>query len=76
LTTETLRTARPAERRVSDHRDSRLGTPLDDSPAKSAIVEDAERDLNRRNRGELERLVQLIAVHIRHPDPLDKALVD
>ena len=67
---------RPAERRVGDHGDSGLGAALDDSATKGAIVEDAERDLHRRDRGELERLVQLAAVDVREPDPPHETFVD
>ena len=53
-----------------------LDAPLDDSAAERAVVERAERDLDGRDRGELERLVQLAAVDVRDPDAAHEAFVD
>ena len=76
LASERPRATWPAERRVRDQRDAGLGAPLDDSAPERAIVEHAQRDLDRRDRRELERLVELAAVHVRHADPLHEPLVD
>src|SRR5262245_63016851 len=67
---------RPAERRVCDDRNAALEAALDDSAAESAVVEDAERDLDSRDRRELERLVELHAIDVRETDPPHEALVD
>ena len=45
-------------------------------PRSARVVERAERDLDGRDRGELERLVQLPAVDVRDPDATHEALVD
>ena len=70
------RAARAAERRVRDHHDPGLATPLDDASADRPVVEQAQRDLDRGDRCELERLVELSAVDVRHPDAADELLVD
>ena len=64
---------RPAERRVRDQRDPELRAALDDAAAQRTVVEGRERDLHRRDRRELERLVQLAAVDVREPDATDEA---
>ena len=66
------RAARAAERRVRDHHDPGLATPLDDASADRPVVEQAQRDLDRGDRCELERLVELSAVDVRHPDAADE----
>ena len=58
-----------------DHGQTPLRAPFHDLAAERAIVEGAERDLDGRNGGELERLVQLRAVDVRDADPPDEALV-
>ena len=62
------RSARPAERRVRDQRDPALLAPLDDAAAQRTVVERAERDLDRGDRRELERLVELPEVDVRDAD--------
>ena len=61
---------------MRDHRDSGVDAPLDHPSAQRAIVEDAQGDLDRRDRRELERVVELSAIDVRHADPLDDALLD
>ena len=75
-TSKPTRPSRSAQRRVRNHRDVALDTALDDASAKRTVVVRAERDLNRRDRDELERLVELIAVDVRHADAPDEAFVD
>ena len=53
-----------------------LRAALDDSAAERAVVEDAERDLHRRDGRVLERLVQLAAVDVGEPDAPDEAFVE
>ena len=74
-TGETARAARPSERRVGDHRDPSLGTALDDASPQRRVVEGAERNLDGRDRSELERFVQLPAIDVREPDPAHQAFV-
>ena len=66
---------RPAEGRVGDQRDPELVAPLDDAAAKRPVVEGRERDLDRCDGSELERLVELAAVDVRDPDAPHEALV-
>ena len=72
---ETARAARPSERRVGDYRDSSLGTALDDASPQRGVVEGAERNLDGRDRGELERVVQLPAVDVREPHAAHQTFV-
>ena len=67
--------ARTSERRVGDQRDPPLGAALHHSPTQGALVLDAERDLHRRHGRELERLVELVAAHVREPDAPHEPLV-
>ena len=67
--------ARAAERRVGHHRDPRLLAALDNAAAERLVVEHAEPDLHGCDRRELERLVQLVAVDVREPDPFHEPLV-
>ena len=73
---EPASTARPAERRVGDHRDSELGAAFDDTSAQSPVVEGADRDLDGRDRRELHGLVQLRAVDVADADARDQAVGD
>ena len=59
------RAARPAERRMGDQRDTRLGASLDHADAERLVVDHAQGNLHRGDRSELERFVQLAAVHVR-----------
>ena len=52
--------ARSSERGVRDHGDAELGAALDYPASKRAVVVDAERDLDGRDRRELDRLVELL----------------
>ena len=72
---ERARAPRPAERRVRDQRDAELGAALDEAAAQRAVVERAERDLHGRDRGQLERLVELRPVDVRHADAPHEPLV-
>ena len=65
-----------AEGRVRHHCDPFLRAPVDDAPAQRAVVERAERDLDRRDRRQLERLVELPAVDVRETDAADETVVD
>ena len=73
---EAARSARAAERRVRDHCDSPLLAALDDSTPERAVVEDGEGDLHRRDRRQLERLVELVAVDVGEPDSSHEPVVD
>src|SRR5207245_3935648 len=68
LASEAARAARPAERGVRDQRDSPLLATLDETSSEGTVVIWTERDLDGRDRSELERLVQLSAVDVRDPD--------
>ena len=46
---------------MRDQRDPELVAPLDDAAAQCPVVEGGERDLDRRDRSQLERLVELAA---------------
>ena len=60
--------ARPAERRVGDQRETRLGASLYHAAAERLVVDHAEGNLYRGDRSELECLVQLTPVDVREPD--------
>ena len=66
---------RPAEGRVGDQRDPELVAPLDDAAAERPVVEGRERNLHRRDRSELERLVEPPPVDVRDADAPDETLV-
>ncbi len=61
---------------MGDHGDPGLGAALDDSSSEGAVVVDAERDLHRRDRRELERLVELESVDVRDSDAPHEPFVD
>jgi hypothetical protein len=65
-----LRRAAPAAERavsgrVGDHGDPQLGASLNEAAAHRAVVEHAERDLHRGDRGERDRLLELRPVDVR-----------
>ena len=66
---------RPAQRRMGDHGDPRLGTSLEHPAAQSTVVERAETHLDGRDRRELERLVELAAVDVADADPPRQSLL-
>ena len=76
LAGNSARPSRPAERRVRDQRETLLDAALQDSASKRAVVEGTERDLDSRDRRELERLVQLAAVDVRDAHAPHQAFVD
>ena len=49
---------------MGDHGDLSLGGPFYKSSSEGGVIENAERDLNGRDVGELERLIQLATVDI------------
>ncbi len=61
---------------MGDDGDARLGAAVDEASTEGAIVEGAERNLDCRDRCELERLVQLAAVDVGDPHALHEALID
>ena len=61
---------------MRDHRDPLLGAPFDDAPAQRTVVERAQRNLDSRDRRQLERLVELTAVDVREADTADDAVVE
>ena len=69
-------TAWPAERRVRDYGDSELGTAFDDTSTQSPVVEGIDRDLDGRDRRELQCLVQLHAVDVADADSRHQAVGD
>ena len=73
---EARRAARPAERRVGDQRDTRLGASLDQADAERPVVDHAQGDLHRGDRSEPERFVHLTAVHVREADARHQAVLD
>src|SRR5205807_2935588 len=64
VTTNAACAARSAERGMGDHGDLSLGGPFYKSSSEGGVIENAERDLNGRDVGELERLIQLATVDI------------
>ena len=68
--------ARSSERGVRDHGDAELRAALDDPAAERTVVVEAQRDLDRRDRHQLDRLVELAAIDVRHADALDHVLVE
>ena len=62
--------AGPAERRVSDQRDARLGAALDEPTSKSSVIQQAEGDLDSGDGGEVEGLIELPEVDVRQPHAL------
>src|SRR5207248_2193389 len=75
-TSEATGAALTPERRVGHHRDARLLAAIDDSASQSTVVEQAERDLDGRDRRELERLVEPEPVDVREPDAPDEPGLD
>ena len=73
---EARRAARPAERRMRDQRDTRLGASLDQADAERPVVDHAQGNLHRGDRSEPERFVQLTAVHVREADARHQAVLD
>jgi hypothetical protein len=69
------RAARAAERRMGDNGDAGLGAPLDDASPDGTVVDDAQRDLHRRDRSKRERLVEPAAVDVRDADARHEPLV-
>jgi hypothetical protein len=61
---------------MGEHRDPRLGAAVDDASAEGDVVVEAERNLHRCDRGELERLVELAPVDVGEPHAPDEAVVD
>ena len=68
--------ARPSQRGVGDHDDSRAGAVLDEASAECGVVERVERDLHRGDRGDVERLVQLATVDVGQPDVPHQAVLE
>ena len=60
--------ARSAERRVGHDDQPGLEATLDDTAAERGVVERAQRNLDRRQRSELERLVELRAIDVGDAD--------
>ena len=73
---EARRAARPAERRVGDQRDTRLGASLDQADAERPVVDHAQGNLHRGDRSEPERLVQLTPVDVREADARHQTVLD
>jgi hypothetical protein len=61
---------------MRDHSDSPLLTACNDPAANRAIVIDAHRNLHGGDRRELERFVELPAVHVGDTDPANEAVVE
>ena len=68
--------SRPPERRVRQQSDAGLNAAIDEPAPERAVVERGERDLDRGERCELERLVELLAGDVRHADIADETLVE
>ena len=72
MSCEASGTPRAAEGRVREERDPELVAALDDAAAERPVLERAERDLDGRDRGDVERFVELAAGDVAHADTLDE----
>ena len=71
---ETTRSARAAQRRVRDQRDSALLAELDKPSPHRGVIEHAQRNLDGRDLGHVKRLFELAAVHVGDPDIANQPL--